>query len=156
MSWPAIARSFEDTQAVENISEATRLVEAFADALNRHDREAWVASFHPECEGISGLVSMEGAEAYRGTEGAGRWFDNLSEVYERVEAKREQTIAIGDHALHLVRVEYVGKASGVALETLLGMVTEMRDGRYVFVHSHFEVPEAFREFAARIPTRPTP
>ena len=88
------------------------------------------------------------------TEGAGRWFDNLSEVYERVEAKPEQPLqSATTHCIF--RVEYVGKASGVALETLLGMVTEVRDGRYVFVHSHFELPEAFREFAARIPTRPT-
>ncbi len=139
-----------------NADQAARLTDAFADALNRHDREAWIAAFHPECEGFSGLVSMESVEAYRGKEGAGQWFDNLSEVYERVEAKREQTVAVGDHALHLVRVEYVGKASGVALEVLLGMVTEIRDGRYVFVHSHFDLQEAFRELAARIPARPQP
>jgi ketosteroid isomerase-like protein len=151
-----MGRSVEDTQAVGNISEAARHTDAFADALNRRDRDAWIAAFHPECEGYSGLVSMESVEAYRGTEGAGQWFDNLSEVYERVEAKREQTIAVGDHALHLVRVEYVGKASGVALEVLLGMVAEMRDGRYVFLHSHFDLREAFRELAARIPARPTP
>lgn len=45
-------------------------------------------------------------------EGAGDWFDNLWDVYEAIEASLEQMIVVGDHALQLIRVEYVGRGSG--------------------------------------------
>ena len=130
--------------------EAARFTQEFADALNRRDREAWVGAFHPEFEGYSGLVEAEGGEAYRGADGAARWFDNLVDTYESVQARLEQTIVVGTHALHLVRVEYVGKGSGVTLDALLGWVTEMEGGRYRYVRSHFEPADAFREMADRI------
>ena len=130
--------------------EAARFTQEFAEALNRRDRDAWVAAFHPDFEGYSGLAEAEGGEAYRGAEGAALWFDNLVETYESVRARLDQTIVVGNHALHLVRVEYVGKGSGVTLDALLGWVTEMKDGRYVYVRSHFGLADAFREMADRI------
>jgi hypothetical protein len=52
---------------------------------------------------------------------------------------------VGEHALHLVRVEYVGKGSGVTLAPTLAWVIEVRDGRFVFAHSHFDVAQGFLE-----------
>jgi hypothetical protein len=52
------------------VEEATRLAQAFAEALNRRDRDAWIAAFHPDLEGHSGLVAMEGGDPYRGLEPA--------------------------------------------------------------------------------------
>jgi ketosteroid isomerase-like protein len=129
---------------------ATHVTERFAAAINARDRDAWVACFHPDFEGYSGLAASETGEAYHGLEGAGAWFDNLHEVYESVQARLEQTLAVGDHALQLVRVEYLGRSSRVRLEAVLALVVELRAGRYRFLHSHLDLPDAFNEMARRM------
>jgi ketosteroid isomerase-like protein len=132
------------------VDEATRLTEKFLSALNTRDRDAWIAVFHPDLEGYSGLVAMEGGAAFKGLDGAGAWFDNLWEVYDNVSGSLEQTIVVGQLALQLVRVEYVGKSSGVALAPLLAWVCEIRDGRYIYAHSHFDLAEAFLDMGRRL------
>jgi ketosteroid isomerase-like protein len=132
------------------IEELERVLRAFTEALNRGDREGWVAAFHPEFEGYSGLVTMEGGAAFRGLEGAGAWFDNLMEVYETVQATVEQSVTVDEHSLSLVRVSYVGKGSGIALEAVLAWVMELRDGLFVYARSHFDLAEGFKEMADRM------
>jgi ketosteroid isomerase-like protein len=129
------------------VKEATRLTQKLLAALNARDKEAWTASFDPDIEGHSGLVAAEGGAPFRGPDGAADWFDNLVEVYESVQASLEQTIVVGDIALQLLRVQYVGKGSGVALAPLVAWVTRIRDGRYVYAHSHFDVAEGFLDVA---------
>jgi ketosteroid isomerase-like protein len=130
------------------VEEATRLTQTFVGALNRRDRDGWIAAFHPDLEGYSGLVAaMEGDESYVGLEGAGVWFDDLLEVYETLHASLEQTIVVGNHALQLMRVEYVAKASGAILSPVLTWVCEIRDGRFVYAHSHFDFAEGFADMA---------
>ena len=135
------------------VKEAIQLAEQFAKALNERDRDSWIACFHPDLEGYSGLAAIEGGAAYRGLEGAGAWFDNLLEVYESLEANLEQTIVVGDHALQLVKVAYVGKGSGISLAPTLVWVCEISEGRYVFAHSHFDIAEGFREMGSRLASR---
>jgi len=137
-----------------SVEEAASLTRRLVDALNRGDREGWVSAFHPDLEGYSGLVVSEGGAPYRGADGAAAWFDNLQEVYESVHATVEQSLAVDQHAVHLIRVEYVGKGSGVRLAPTLAWVTEMRDGRFVFAHSHFDLAEGFLEFGRRLGARP--
>jgi ketosteroid isomerase-like protein len=132
------------------IEEVTRLTQRFADAVNSRDRDAWVSCFDPRFEGYSGLTASESDEAYRGLEGAGAWFDNLLEVYESVQATHEQTLVLGDQALLIVRVEYTGRASGLRLDAPLGLVAELRDGRYAYLHSHFVLAEALWEMGRRL------
>lgn len=45
------------------------------------------------------------------------------------------------------------RSSGVTLEAVLARVAEIRYGRYVFAHSHFEVGEGFAEIGRRIGQR---
>jgi ketosteroid isomerase-like protein len=125
------------------VEEATRLTQKFVAALNQRDRDAWIGCFDPGIEGHSGLVRAEGGEPFRGLAGAAAWFDNLVEVYERVQASLEQTIVVGEIALQLVRVEYVGQGSGVTLAPLVAWVSKIRDGRYVYANSHFDIAEGF-------------
>lgn len=132
------------------VEEATALAETFATALTRRDRDGWVAHFHPDLEGYSGLAAMESGAAYIGLAGAGEWFDNLVDVYETLEASVQQTIVIGNHALQLLDVRYIGKGSGVVLEPTLAWVVEVRDGLYVYARSHFEIADGFRDMAERV------
>jgi ketosteroid isomerase-like protein len=127
------------------VEEATRLTQKLVAALNRRDRDGWIASFDPKLEGHSGLVTAEGGAPFMGLEGAADWFDNLIEVYESVQASLEQTIVVGDIALQLLRVEYVGRGSGVPLTPLMAWVSKIRNGRYFYVRSHFDVGEGFHE-----------
>jgi ketosteroid isomerase-like protein len=133
--------------------DAIRLTKGLFDALSRKDRDAWVSLFSSDFEGRSALVESEGGERLKGAEGGGSWFDNLLEVFETVEARLEQTLAVGDHALQLVRIEYVGKGSGLQLARTLACVIQVRDGRCVFASTHFDLAEGFREMAERLEDR---
>ena len=130
--------------------QAAQVAEQIVTAMNRRDLGPFLAVIDPDFEGASALVEAEGGRAFRGVEGAGAWFDNLLEVYESLHASIEQTVAVGEHALHLVRVEFVGKGSGVALEARVAWVTETRGGRIAFMHSHLDVAEAFHEMGRRL------
>jgi hypothetical protein len=72
------------------------------------------------------------------------------EVYETVEASLEQTIVVGEHALQLIRVEYVGRGSGLTLAPTLAWVVEVRDGQYIFASSHLGMAEGFREMSRQL------
>jgi ketosteroid isomerase-like protein len=132
------------------VEEAARLTQEFLAAMNRRDREAWIAVFDPDFEGYSGLVAVESGEPFRGLEGAAAWFDNLMEVYDRVHGSLEQTLVVGELALQLVRTEYVGKGSGIALAPLVALVSKIHDDRYVYVHSHFDLAEGFLDMGRRL------
>ncbi len=135
------------------VEEATALIESMAAALSRHDRDGWVACFHPDLEGYSGLAAMESGVPYTGLAGAGQWFDNLLDVYETLEASVQQTIMVGNHALHLLDVRYVGKGSGIVLTPVLTWVCEVRDGLYVYARSHFETADGFRDMGGRLASK---
>jgi ketosteroid isomerase-like protein len=136
------------------VEEAVELMEKLADALKRRDKEAWMACVDPEFEGHSFLVSSEGGAPFRGMEGASDWFDNLMGVYESIETTLEQTMVVGDIALQLLTMEYVGKGSGIALAPLVAWTCRIRNGRYVYAHSHFSVAEAFSEVARHLASSP--
>ena len=130
---------------------ATHLAGQIVEALNRRDPDPYLAVVHDDFEGYSAFVEAEGGDAFRGLEGARAWFENLLEVYGRVSASLEQTLAVRDHSLHLVRIEFVGKSSGVAVDSLVGWVLEARAGRIAFMHSHLDLAEAFHEMGRRMP-----
>ena len=139
-----------DTKARMDVEQAAQVGEQIVAAMNRRDPGPFLGVVNPDFEGASALVEAEGGMAFRGVEGAKAWFDNLLEVYERLQASIEQTVAVGEHALYLVRVEFVGKGSGVALEARVAWVVETRGGRIAFMHSHLDVAEAFYEMGRRL------
>ncbi|MDQ3964819.1 MAG: nuclear transport factor 2 family protein [Actinomycetota bacterium] len=129
---------------------AAQLAGEIAETLNRRDPDRFLARVHRDFEGCSALVQAEGGQMFRGVDGARAWFDNLLEVYERLRASVEQTVAVGRNALHLVRIEFVGRGSGVAIEALVAWVIEAREDRIVFMHSHLDLAEAFDEMSRRV------
>lgn len=133
-----------------DVERAAQVAEQVVAALNRRDPEPLLAVIDPDFEGASALVEAEGGRAFRGAEGAEAWFGNLVEVYESIHASIEQTIAVGEHALHLVQLEFVGKGSGVALEARVAWIIETRGGRIAFMHSHLDLAEAFYEMGRRL------
>jgi ketosteroid isomerase-like protein len=133
---------------------ATHLAGQIVEALNCRDPDPYLAVVHDNFEGYSAFVEAEGGDAFRGVEGARAWFENLLEVYGRLSASLEQTVAVRDHSLHLVRLEFVGKGSGVAVDSVVGWVLEARAGRIAFMHSHLDLAEAFHEMGRRM-TQPS-
>lgn len=129
---------------------ATQLAEQIVESLNRRDPDPFLRLVHSDFEGRSALVEAEGGQTFRGIDGARAWFGNLLEVYERLSAAVEQTVAVQAHALHLVRVEFVGRGSGVAIDSLVAWVIETREDHVVFMHSHLDLAEAFNEMGRRI------
>jgi ketosteroid isomerase-like protein len=134
------------------IEEVTRLTQRFAEAINAGDRDGWVACFDPGFSGYSALATSETGQAYHGLEGAGAWFDNLFEVYDSIEGRLTQTLVVADQGFQIVRVRYVGRASGLTLDADLALVSELDEGGYRYLHSYLDLPQALRGFAERIAT----
>jgi len=134
------------------IEEVTRLTQQFAVAITAGDRDGWVACFDPSFSGYSALATSESGEAYHGLEGAGAWFDNLFGVYDSIEGELAQTLVVAGHGFQIVRVKYLGRASGLTLDADLALVSELHEGRYRYLHSFLDVPAALRHFAQRIAT----
>lgn len=130
--------------------EVERINEAGWGAFNAGDLDAWLALFDPDFEGRSVLVEAEGGGVYEGIEGARAWWDNLQEAFESVEVAVDQFVSVGPHVLSLNKASWVGKESGVELTQEVFFITEIRDGRFLYVHTLLDPAAAFAEMAQRI------
>jgi ketosteroid isomerase-like protein len=128
----------------ENVEVVRRAVEAW----QRDDLETWLSlmdpdmEYHPAIErGLEG-----GASVYRGHEGLRRlWTLRRTEVEDFVLESQELRDLPDGRVLHLTHARWRGAASGIELESPLGMVVTVRGGKMVrSVHylSHEEALEA--------------
>jgi ketosteroid isomerase-like protein len=127
-----------------------RLGDETWDAFNSGDFDRWIALVHSDFEGYSALVETEGGAAFKGIDGARAWWDNLRETFETVHISLEQVVAVGEHSLSVTWVRWVGKGSGIEMSQAVFFVNEVRDGRWMFVHSHLDPAAAFAELAQRL------
>ena len=119
-------------------------------AFNSGDLDGWLATFHPDFEGLSVLVEAEGGGAYHGLDGARAWWANLQEAFESVQVAVDQFVSIGPHVLSINTASWVGRESGVELTQEVLFVSELRDGGWVYVHTHLDPAAAFAEMAERV------
>jgi ketosteroid isomerase-like protein len=99
------------------------------DAWNRGDVDAYVESFHPQCEWYSAVVgSMEGeGTVYRGHRELRRFWDEWHSVWDlTIEVSEYRDL--GDTILTLGRMRARGKASGIDLDVPVAYVGESEEG----------------------------
>src|SRR6266852_6967271 len=113
-----------------NVDVVRRCLEAW----QRDDFDAWLATIDPTIEWQPVLERLvEGAEsAYRGHEGMRRFWHFYRTELEDFEVEAHELRDVGDDRVVLLgRFGWRGAASGVNVESPVGMVITVRDGKMV-------------------------
>ncbi len=107
------------------------LVRAALDAFQRHDVEGMLAYMDPEIEFRSAIVGGAEGNVYRGHDGWRRWYADSSESFEGLNNQWDDFRDLGDRVVALGFVRARGRESGVQLDSEIGFVFTLRDGKAV-------------------------
>ena len=127
----------------ENAEAMRRAIEAW----NRDDFDAYMELVrelaHPDLEWYPVIAQLvEGQQTvYRGIEGMRRFWEDWHEVFD-FRFHETEIRDLGDKLLVLSRASVSGRASGVALETPLAMVSTFQDGLMIRSESYLDHADA--------------
>jgi ketosteroid isomerase-like protein len=132
------------------VASNVELVRQGYEAFNRGDMDAAFANFDPEIEWIT-APRTPFAGTYRGPEEIRRLIRDQREVFGEIRMEPYELFENGDLVVAFVRQRATGKASGAAIEIVVGHLWTLRDGKAV----RFEgVPEREKALeAAGLPPR---
>jgi uncharacterized protein len=133
---------------MSNVSAVLRGYEAF----NRGDIEASLDVLHPEIEWHTYIVPGPGGGTYHGHDGVRELWADARRIFGEFKNVPEQVFDAGDRVVAFVRVEGVGRESGVAVTARIAHVYSFRDGMVCCVESFEDRDEALR--AAGIEAEP--
>jgi ketosteroid isomerase-like protein len=124
----------------ENVDRYRRNIEA----LNRRDVEALLPELDPEIEWNMPLQRLLGGEAavYHGHEGVREYFRDMGEAFAEIRVDYPDIRDLGDRVLAIGSFQARGRESGVPIESPLGAVLEMRDGKVIRARTYFDPKEA--------------
>ena len=123
-------------------AENTEIVRNAIEMFLRGDvEEAMREYFDPDGEFVSRFGALEGG-AYRGNEGAHRYFEDIDEAWESYERELEDVIDCGDAAVAIVTIKAVARTSGVPMERRIGIVLRVDAGRIIQIDSYPSLDEA--------------
>src|SRR4051794_10480013 len=103
-------------------------VEAAIDAFSRGDGETFTSLAAPEIEWATGLGAVEG-EVFHGHEGVATYFGRLDSAWDSFEFLAEEYRDLGDTVVALGRLEGHGRGGGVPVDSPVGAVWDLRDGK---------------------------
>ena len=131
----------------ENVEVMRRTVEAW----QRDDFDTWLARLHPDVEWQSGQRFVEGvASAYRGIDGMREFWTFWRTELEDGHVESGELRDLGDdRILHLAHVRFRGPASGIEVQSPLGEVVTVRDGKIVRVVDYLSHEEALQAVGRR-------
>lgn len=123
---------------------ATQAIAAF----NDREIDAFTALTTDDFAWSPSMVAIEG-ETFLGREGIDRYFASLEAVWEMFVIHVGEFREGPDLVVMLGRLGGLGKASGVPIDSQLGMVFDFRDGAISRIHGFLDHEEALR--AAGLP-----
>lgn len=108
-----------------------RLVRDGKESYNRRDPELLIAQWDPECEWHPFFsAQVEGAAGYSGHEGLRQWFRDTDEMFSEVSWQVDEVRDLGDERILILgRLEARGRQSGAEVQSPIGQLYELRDGR---------------------------
>jgi uncharacterized protein len=122
------------------------------EAFNAGDIEASLNILHPEIEWHTYIVPGPGGGTYHGHDGVRELWADARRIFGEFKNVPEQVFDAGDRVVAFVRVEGVGRESGVAVTARIAHVYSFRDGMVCCVESFEDRDEALR--AAGIEAEP--
>jgi ketosteroid isomerase-like protein len=117
-----------------------RTREAFA-ALSRGDAEWLIAHSDPEIELHLQGVAGEPVR-YTGAEGIRDYFHDMAESWESFGFEPEEIRDLGDSVFAIAIQRLRGRASGIDVETKIGAVVDLRDGKAWRLRGFLDVADA--------------
>ena len=114
------------------------------EAFNRGDIEASLEILHPEIEWHTYIVPGPGGGTYHGHDGVRELWADARRIFGEFMNVPEQVFDAGDRVVAFVRVEGVGRESGVAVTARIAHVYSFRDGMVSRVESFEDRDEALR------------
>jgi ketosteroid isomerase-like protein len=120
-------------------------VEAFKrdlDAFRRGDFDAWVGSFHAECDFVPRRAPIQGS--YRGHAALRGFLADNAESFDLFDPAYEHVRDIGDHVLAIGTLRVRGKESGVEVEVPSALVVTYRDGKAIRFEDFGDKREALK------------
>ena len=132
--------------------ESVEIVRTAHEAWQRDDFEAWVSLIDSDVEWLTAVEREVGGvtSVYRGHEGMRElwnlWRTEVEDFWIDIEEIRDLG---GDRVLHLARMRFRGPTSGIAVESELGLVQTIRDGKIVRSMDYLSHQEALE--AATLP-----
>ncbi len=135
----------------ENVEgvEAARWIETTQvaiDAWNREDLDAFLATWHPECEWRPAFPrSLEGVGTiYRGHEGIARAWRGVRAVWAEYRLDPEEARVVGNKLVAVGRVYARGRESGLKLDSGWSALAGFRDGLAITAWDWLDRDEALR------------
>ena len=111
----------------ENVEVVRRLLEAY----DRGDMEGMISLIDPDGELHSAIVGGAEGSVYRGTEGFRKWYADAYGSFEELRNEWSEFRDLGDRVLALGHVKARARKSGVELDSPLGWLFTVRDGKVV-------------------------
>lgn len=113
--------------------EIDELVHRSEESFNLRDPEVMLERVDAECEWHPFLTAeVQGGAGYRGHEGIRQWFLDIDEMFSEISWQVESVRDLGgDRFLVLGEIRGRGRSSGVEVESPIGQILDLRDGKIV-------------------------
>jgi uncharacterized protein len=123
--------------------ENVRIVRAALDAFSNGDADAFAALTTPDLEWRTGLSAVEG-EIFRGREGVETYFARLAGAWDSFRFLADDYRDLGDVVIALGRLRGQGRGGGVPVDSPVGAVWDLRDGKVWRLRAYLDHGEALK------------
>lgn len=119
------------------------------DALNRRDRDAFLALHGPDVEIVPRMLSVEGGDSYHGHDGLQTWWANLHDVFPDFSTKIDEVRDLGDVMLARMRLRGQGLGSKAGTEETAWYVVKARNKKVIWWGFFLSEAEALEAAGSR-------
>jgi ketosteroid isomerase-like protein len=123
------------------------IVERAIDAFSRGDAEAFAELTTEDLEWKTGLGAVEG-EVFRGREGVETYFARLAGAWDSFLFLADEYRDLGDVVIALGRLRGQGRGGGVPVESPVGAVWDLREGRIFRLRAYLDHAQALEAAGA--------
>ena len=120
------------------------IVKQGIDAFNRRDVNVLAKLTTPDFAWFPALPGVVEGDGYQGRKGIETYFEEIRSTWDGLRVLADEFRDLGDSVLALGRAEGRGRASGVQVDALLGMVFDFRSGKISRVRTYLDHGEALR------------
>ena len=124
----------------ENIEIVKRAMAAF----DRRDVDAIYECVAPDLAWFPAMPVTFAGGAFRGREGIESYVREVSDAWEEYRVVAEDVRDLGDRVLVLSRVEALGAGSRARVDSAMGQVYDLRDGRIWRIRTYLDHGEAVK------------
>jgi ketosteroid isomerase-like protein len=124
--------------------ENVEIVRRALDAFSSGDAGAFASLTTDDVEWKTGLGAIEGGEIFHGHEGVERYFARLSGAWEEFHFLAHEFHVRDDLVLVLGRLEGRGRGGGVPVDSPVGAVWDLREGKIWRLRAYLDHADARR------------